>query len=130
VKLYRAAQGPQATRGAHFCADLEVARVYLSGDRQLFVYELETERRLDARGGLKPVALALEVIQSRPAWQIEEEWWSLKLKSAFDLLETQPGVCELLAGHFDWVCYDEDYPPGAEGWLYLGGIPLVGMSLS
>lgn len=125
MKLYRAAENAQARAGAHFTPDPAVARTYLSSSKLLYEVELSNWRELDARGGLKGVATALEALTGRAAWQIEEDWWSLKLKSVFDLLEQRPEVREQLSSQFDWIRFDEDFPPGAEGWQYLGATPLA-----
>lgn len=126
MQLYRAAPTPTAACGAHFSSDPEVARHFLAPGKSLFEYEVKSDFVLDARSGLKVVAQAISELSGRAVWEIEEEWWSARLKSVFDLLEARPELVKQLAERYHWIRFDEDFPPGADAWRYLGPRELAG----
>ncbi|MEW6277448.1 MAG: hypothetical protein AB1758_02415 [Candidatus Eremiobacterota bacterium] len=124
--LYRASSAADATTGAHFAPDPEVARHFVQGGKTLYRFEVEPSNPLDARGGCKVLARAVSEITGKADWQVEEDWWTARLGSVFDILERDAAVAPQLATRFDWIYFEEDFPPGAISWRYLGKATLVG----
>lgn len=126
ITLYRATSHDHARTGAHFCAQEEAARAFLEeGDRiRTFQLSVDDAEVLDARPGVRALAAVVAGLTGRSALDVEERWWGRRLKSVFEILESDDETVQAIARTYGWVRFDEDFPPGAEGWLYLGAEPL------
>lgn len=130
-KLYRAAERPDASTGAHFTDEVESACAYLDnsgfGGSRLFEYEVDVElgdagvadaRDLRPRAAKEKLAAALGVADPR---EQAEEWQADGYDWVFQVLENDPSVePSLRANGYEWIVFNDDYPEGATTWKLLG----------
>lgn len=134
--LYRAANKPDARRGAHFSPDRDVALAYTNnpgfGGARIYKYDIPIEYHLDVfrrfRGNTSSarIALARALDYDNPE-ETARAWRDSGLMEIFQILENVRDATRRLAESYDWISFEDDFPSGAETWKYVGDKTLHGI---
>lgn len=138
--LYRAASRPIAAAGAHFAPSKATALAYTMnpgfGGPRVYRYEIDPKYHLDlfkiaqregSRAALETLAEKLEY--DNP-YEMMLKWTGRGLYRMFQVFENDGEAVRRAKTNYDWISFEDDFPPGAETWRYFGDAKLEGESVS
>lgn len=134
MKLYRASEYEDAPTGSAFSPDLEVAVAYTDnpgfGGPRIYVHRVTPQNVLALHSVDDDIdALAHEIapVRGDRRRSLADEWHRRGLHEVFQVLAWDSDVIEELRSlGYDWINYRDDFPEGAETWVWLGEDDLTG----
>lgn len=122
VTLYRATDRSYAEQGDSLSPERATAAAYLDnpgfGGAHLYRVRVTVDfgRVLDLRGESTREAISALA----EALGVDAESFSGAADHVHDVWERSDAIRDAIAVRYDWVRYTDEYPEGAETWLYLG----------
>lgn len=95
----------------------------------MYSYDVDPTYHFDARGRLALHALAVGLRLPNPRASVED-WSASGYSEVFNVLENDPAARQIASRLYDWIVYEDDYPPGAVTWSYWGSETLRGTLVS
>lgn len=133
IRLFRASDSIDGDvgAGAHLTPELDTATAYLNNDgfggRRLHSYDVDPDHVLDlhklAKKGMRGRPLLRQLAEDldlpEPAEQAER-WFEEGIVRPSQVFENDAKAAKSARHLYNWVKFEDDFPEGAETWLYTG----------